>query len=128
MGLFPMEDPAYAATYAQEAAMVDASELIARALEDADVTPAELARLLNVSRSEITARLRGERNITVRKLAQTLHALGAELELGVHMREETPGQKPSLRWNLPDIADDHKTDASTVRPQSGRWKLESARQ
>lgn len=79
--VFPVGDPDYDAIYAQEAAMVDASELIARALDASGVTRAELARRLGISRAEVTARLKGERNITVRKLAETLHALGQRLTL-----------------------------------------------
>lgn len=33
MGIFDMDDAEYASTFAEEAAMVDASELIAKALE-----------------------------------------------------------------------------------------------
>lgn len=81
LAMFGRNDAAYRRTYAQEAAMVDASELIAEALEKSGLTQSELARLLEVSKSEISARLAGERNITVRKLADTLHALGHKLEL-----------------------------------------------
>jgi transcriptional regulator with XRE-family HTH domain len=77
--VFRMTDPAYAAVYAEEAAMVDASEVMSEALESSGGSAADLARLLDISRSEISARLSGERNITVRKLAATLHALGWEL-------------------------------------------------
>lgn len=87
MGLFPIDEPRYAAIYAEEAAMVDASELIAEALERSGMSQADLARALGVSRSEITARLQGERNITVRTLAQTLHALGSSLSLGASSRD-----------------------------------------
>ncbi|MBP2412278.1 transcriptional regulator with XRE-family HTH domain [Arthrobacter stackebrandtii] len=81
MGIFDTENAGYAVAYAEEAAMVDASELIANALERSAMTKSELARALNVSKSEVTARLAGERNITVRSLAKTLHVLGAKLEL-----------------------------------------------
>jgi transcriptional regulator with XRE-family HTH domain len=81
MAIFPTDDPQYAETFAAEAAMVDASELIAAALERSGMTQAQLARALRVSRSEITARLRGERNITLRSLALTLHAMGERLTL-----------------------------------------------
>ena len=81
--VFPTGDPTYASTYAEESAMVEASEIIASALERSGMSRAELARALGVSRSEVTARLAGERNITVRKLAATLHALGQKLELSV---------------------------------------------
>ena len=78
---FPMSDPTYAAIYAEESAMVDASELIADAMERANVTSADLARKLEISRSEVSARLAGDRNITVRKLAATLYALHCQLVL-----------------------------------------------
>jgi transcriptional regulator with XRE-family HTH domain len=80
MAIFPMDDPQYVSTYAEESAMVDASELIAEALEESGMSQADLARALKVSRSEITARLRGERNITVRSLAATLHAMGRRID------------------------------------------------
>ena len=81
MSIFPTNDETYSAVYAEEAAMIDASELLADALERSGLSRAQLAKQLGISRSEITARLGGERNITVRKLAATLHALGAQLEL-----------------------------------------------
>lgn len=85
MAIFTNQTPEYQATYAEEAAMIEASELIAEALEASDMSRAELARALGVPKSEVTARLKGERNITVRKLAHTLHVLGAKLEFGVTM-------------------------------------------
>jgi transcriptional regulator with XRE-family HTH domain len=85
---FPMSDPAYAAVYAEEAAMVDASELIAEAMKQANVSSAELARKLHVSRSEVSARLGGDRNITVRKLAATLHTLNRQLVIGARPTSE----------------------------------------
>jgi len=81
MAIFPTDDPQYASVFAAEAAMVDASELIAAALERSGMSQAQLARALGVSRSEITARLQGERNITLRTLALTLHAMGERLHL-----------------------------------------------
>ena len=96
MGIFDTENAEYAVAYAEEAAMVDASELIANALERSAMTKSELARALNVSKSEVTARLAGERNITVRSLAKTLHVLGAKLELrsipSVQSRQATRGR------------------------------------
>jgi len=85
--LFPIGDPAFDAAYAEESVMVDASELIAAAMERAGLGRADLARVLGVPRSEITARLAGDRNITVRKLAKTLHALGARLVLDVEYED-----------------------------------------
>lgn len=86
MAIFSNDSAEYQATYAEESAMIDASELIAEALEASGMTRSELARELGVPKSEITARLKGERNITVRKLARTLHVMGAQLELGVKLK------------------------------------------
>lgn len=93
MGLFPVGDPKYDAIYAEEAAMVDASELIAAALEASGMSQADLARALNVSRSEVTARLGGQRNLTVKSLAATLYALGAELKLSSGSRADSAVRK-----------------------------------
>lgn len=96
--LFPVGDPAFDAAYAEESVMVDASELIAAAMERAGLGRAGLARALGVPRSEITARLAGDRNITVRKLAKTLHALGARLVLDIEF--EDPSQDEPSREQL----------------------------
>jgi transcriptional regulator with XRE-family HTH domain len=81
MSAFPTDDQSYDAIYAEEAAMIDAGELLADALERSGMSRAALAKALGVSRGEVTNRLSGDRNITVRKLAATLHALGSKLEL-----------------------------------------------
>lgn len=110
MGLFPTHDPHHQAIYAEEAAMVDASELIAHALEASGLSRADLARKLNVTRSEVTERLRGDRNITVRNLAATLHALGSRLDL----RGDIPVSKGSS----------HSAESDTYR----RWANPAAHQ
>ncbi|GAA3318873.1 helix-turn-helix domain-containing protein [Arthrobacter ramosus] len=97
--VFPVGDATFQAVYAEEAAMVDASELIALAMEKAQVGRSDLARLLRVPRSEITARLSGDRNITVRNLAKTLHVLGARLALDIEVEEPvtTPSRGQLIR-------------------------------
>ncbi|WP_166430003.1 helix-turn-helix domain-containing protein [Nesterenkonia sphaerica] len=133
MGLFDqdMKDPQYRRTYAQEAAMVDSSELIADALERSGITRTALAKALNVSKSEVSNRLRGERNITVRKLADTLHALGFELILSsrpVEARQDSPAAGAELptarmqteefgRWKFVGFRHDHDHDPSAERVQ-----------
>lgn len=122
MGLFPMDDPEYSAVYAEEAAMVDASEIIAEAIQASGVSQAALARALKVSRSEITERLRGDRNITVRNLAATLHAVGAELELGVRLPASArPDVREPVdidayrRWTMPAAREHHQHLSSYAR-------------
>lgn len=96
MGIFNTQDAAYAAIYAEEAAMVDASSAIAEALDATGMSRTQLADLLGVSKSEITARLRGERNITVRQLARTLHALGASLEIAANVSRLSVKPSPKV--------------------------------
>lgn len=81
MSLFPHDVEQDDVVYAREAALVDASEAIADALESSGVKRSELAKILGVSRGEITRRLRGSRNMTVATLAETLLALSHRLEL-----------------------------------------------
>lgn len=95
--LFPMNDPEYARVYSEEASMVDASELIAEAMESAGVNQAELARRLRIGRSEMNARLSGDRNITVRKLASTLHAVGWRLEISGRPKSVGPDFRSEIR-------------------------------
>ena len=100
--VFPVGDSTYDAIYAEESAMVDASEVIASALEASGMTRTDLARALGVSKSEVTARLTGERNITVRKLAATLHALGARLELSGASRRLSDSRRRYSAWTTPE--------------------------
>ncbi|MET3635680.1 helix-turn-helix domain-containing protein [Curtobacterium oceanosedimentum] len=98
MSVFPKYDPDFAATYAEEAAMVDASEALAELLEQSGMTRTELAKALSVSKGEITERLRGERNITVRKLAATMFALGHRLVIASSPIEKQHSIDPYADW------------------------------
>ncbi|WP_194421836.1 helix-turn-helix domain-containing protein [Microbacterium abyssi] len=131
MGLFPTDDPQYKAVYAEEAAMVDASEIIARALEASGLSRADLARSLNVTRSEVTERLRGDRNITIRNLAATLHALGAELQVGARIPEAHAVAEPIdlakyAGWESPSVHAAHEKELPSVssyrRPAAARYR------
>lgn len=113
--VFPIGDPDYDAVYAQEAAMVDAAELIASALEASGMSRADLARKLGVSRAEVTERLKGERNITIRKLAETLHALGERLTLDTDSAVDERRAR-ARTWQL---RDDHLAARGSAR--SGGW-------
>lgn len=115
--VFPVGDADYDATYAEEAAMVDSSELIARALEASGMSQADLARALGVSRSEVTARLKGERNITVRKLAATLHALGATLTLTSDIPVSRPRRVPEWQFENDPPARVRRATAWTLEEQ-----------
>lgn len=115
MSVFSTHDPEKLAIYAEEAAMVDASEVIAEALENSGISQSDLARQLGISRSEVTARLRGERNITVRKLAATLHALNARLEIRLaDVPQESPAASRFQKWI--DEYDDAAAQRADVSP------------
>ncbi|MBP2413052.1 hypothetical protein JOF48_001851 [Arthrobacter stackebrandtii] len=81
MGIFESSDPEYARVYAQESVMVDASELIADAMQKAGVAPVELAGLLRSDETKVSNLLAGEHDISVRHLAEVLQLLRHRLEL-----------------------------------------------
>ena len=126
--VFPVGDANYDAIYAEESAMVDASEIIAAALDDSGMSRTELARALGVNKSEITARLTGERNITVRKLAATLHALGATLELSGSSRKLSESRSRYSAWTTPERFSAQNMGNTTDAPVTylGEW-TQSAR-
>jgi transcriptional regulator with XRE-family HTH domain len=66
---------------AQERLLLEATERIAEAMVERNVTQAELARRLGVTPSEISMRLRGTRNLTLRTVADMIGALGYDAEL-----------------------------------------------
>lgn len=68
-------------TFAHEALKVDVSEEIRKAMNAADVTNAELARLLGCSRPNVQQLLDGTHSMTLRKLADIARVLGCRVEL-----------------------------------------------
>lgn len=61
--------------------MVDASELIANALERSAMTRRELAGALGIDEADVTACLVGEKDLGVKQLAKALHIMGERLVL-----------------------------------------------
>lgn len=112
MSIFPKNDPEFDLIAAEEAAMVDAAETLAEALEHSGMSRADLARALGVSPGEVTVRLRGERNITVRKLAATAHAMGRRLHVGLEPLEDEPAAP------FADSASDESSYSRWRRPLS----------
>ncbi|MCQ9162778.1 helix-turn-helix domain-containing protein [Arthrobacter sp. STN4] len=120
MGIFDSDDPEFALAYAEEAAMIDASELIAEALEKSGMARVELARALDVSKSEVTARLAGERNITVRNLAKTLHMLGARLELNMVNENARAAKQVNRVVRMEDFRAFKRRKATSLEERSRR--------
>lgn len=127
MGIFPVGDSSYDAVLAQEAALVDAAEVIAESLERSGLSQAELARLLGVSRSEVTARLRGTRNITVKSLAETLQVLGCRLHLGLEEQAEPEQRRSALDgWRPVTRVEVSSHNSDRVRHVPSQWTRDYA--
>lgn len=81
MGIFDIGSAEYSSSYAEEAVMVDASELVANALEQNGMSKGALADTLGIDEGEVSEYLAGEQDVTVRQLAKVLHVLGERLVL-----------------------------------------------
>jgi predicted XRE-type DNA-binding protein len=88
------ETPESARALAEETALLDAAELVSKAIVKRGATRMALSKRLGVPRSEISQRLGGKRNLTVRTLAAMLHELDFELQLRVRDRS---GARPVWR-------------------------------
>jgi transcriptional regulator with XRE-family HTH domain len=67
--------------FEQELAVSNATEMLARVMEERGVSKAELARLMGTSRANVTSLLSGRRNMTVRTLADVAAILGVRVNL-----------------------------------------------
>jgi transcriptional regulator with XRE-family HTH domain len=76
-----MEDPEFRRLLSVEALVAEASEAIAKLMDEQNISKADLARRLNKSRAWVTQLLSGSANMTVRTLAELAYALGAEVKL-----------------------------------------------
>jgi len=69
--------------YEQERLVAWATEKISEAMEEGNVSKADLARLLETSRANVTALLSGGRNMTLRTLADVACVLGHRVEVSL---------------------------------------------
>jgi len=76
-----MEDPEFRRLLSVEALVAEASEVIARLMDEQNISKADLARRMNKSRAWVTQLLSGSANMTVRTLAELAYTLGAEVKL-----------------------------------------------
>lgn len=82
------------AVFAEEALVVDAQVLLHNLMEEKNVSRAELARRMGVSRPRVTQMLSDEcTNFTVRLLARAAFALGEKVELDCHHFEAQRSSK-----------------------------------
>lgn len=69
--------------YEQERLIAWATNTISEAMEEGNVSKADLARLLETSRANVTALLSGGRNMTLRTLADVACVLGHRVEVSL---------------------------------------------
>jgi transcriptional regulator with XRE-family HTH domain len=74
----------YERLVAQEALILEATELVIELLERHSITRQELAAKLGKSKGFVTQLLSGERNMTLRTLADLCYVLGQQIELTSH--------------------------------------------
>jgi len=76
-----VSDPKRRRIYEREALAFDASELVAKLMEDKEVSKSDLAALVGTSKSHITNLLSGSRNMTMHTLADLTFVLGYKVEM-----------------------------------------------
>ncbi len=76
-----MRKPDFRKALAVESLILDASEAIAKLMEDRNVSKAELARRMHKSRAWITQLMSGRNNMTIRTLAEVAYELDAVIHL-----------------------------------------------
>jgi transcriptional regulator with XRE-family HTH domain len=72
----------------QERLVAWATERISEAMEEGEVSKADLARLLETSRANVTGLLSGGRNMTLRTLAEVACVLGHRVEISLEPLRE----------------------------------------
>ncbi len=76
-----IESPQRQRIIEQERVLVDAAELVSKAMEFRCVTRTDLANKLDHSKAYVTQVLRGNQNLTLKTLADVLHVLNCRLIL-----------------------------------------------
>lgn len=96
--------------YAEEAAFLNATELLLELLDAKGWTRKELAARVKRDPAEITRMLSGKRNITLRTLAELFAALGYTIGLRTNPIEAASGRKRSVT----DLADRNWAAATII--------------
>ncbi len=95
-----IQDPEFQRLLSIETLVAEAAEVIAKLMDEQNVTKAELARRLNKSRSWVTQMLSGRSNFTIRTLAEVMYALGAEVKLQAQLPSWiAPRKNSGAEWH-----------------------------
>jgi len=92
-----IESPERRRILEQERVLVDAAELVSRAMEFRRVSRSELAIKLDRSKAYVTQVLRGNQNLTLKTLADVFHALNCRLILAAATETGLMFNRP---WNV----------------------------
>ncbi len=74
----------------QEAAILDATELLCQLMKEAGISRSDLAARMGTTKSNITQILDGSRNMTIRTLSDVMTHLGHEFKASCKAREDKP--------------------------------------
>jgi transcriptional regulator with XRE-family HTH domain len=85
-------DPEYGRLLAEEALILDSTELISELMLEKRLTRAELAKLIGKTRAFVTQVLAGNRNMTLRTLADLAFALDARVNVVAQPLKSVNGQ------------------------------------
>lgn len=85
-------DPGTGRLGEQERLVLEATERISERMAEANVSQADLARLLETSRANVSALLSGRRNMRLRTLADLAFVLGRRVSLGLEPLPQEPVQ------------------------------------
>ncbi|MFP4105100.1 MAG: helix-turn-helix domain-containing protein [Phycisphaerae bacterium] len=105
--------------YEEEGAVMDASLVVTRLMEEQGVSQKELAERLGTSRSSVSQLLNGSRNMTIRTMAKLLYELGHRLEVNSAPRSnDREGTKPVRveLWNTRETRRAYRQEMCEDRP------------
>jgi transcriptional regulator with XRE-family HTH domain len=92
-------DAEYERLLAEEALILDATELISELMQAKGITRAELAKQIGKTRGFVTQVLSGNRNMTLRTLADLAHALDARAKVVARPLESFYGQSIATQFS-----------------------------
>jgi transcriptional regulator with XRE-family HTH domain len=121
-----MEDPEFRRLLSVEALVAEASEVIAKLMDEQNISKADLARRLNKSRAWVTQLLSGNANMTIRTLAELAYTLGAEVKLQAQPPSWKVSGKPLGAGHAP-VALGRKMEAPQAIHLLARQPLQSSK-
>jgi transcriptional regulator with XRE-family HTH domain len=127
MSKYDDPDAAYDREIEVEALAMRLADVIQESIEARDMSRADLARAMGVSKAHITQTLSGQRNLTLKTVAEALHALDSRLEVAAvplaRAAAETRQAAPALCAHEAGAALRNVIDMQTERVRRGYAEL-----